>query len=298
MSSKLGQGVFVATVTFFDKAGKLSLPRLEAHLERLADAGVDGFVPCGTTGEAATLEAAEQREVISVAVTVARRRKLKVIAGCGGNDTKKVVALVAEAATLQCDGALVVTPYYNKPTAAGLLAHYRAVADDGGLPVFLYNVPGRTNVNLLPPTVAELFAHRNIVGIKEASGNYGQWLQLATLVNLAEKAVVAGDDDALTVLQALGGCGIISASANLAPELFVSLYRLGAEGKWDEAFSLQKKLFPLIRALFSETSPSPLKYALEQQGHGDNIVRLPLVPISAATEEVVRSAMQALELER
>jgi len=219
-----------------------------------------------------------------------------VVAGCGGNDTSKVLELVHEAKELGSDAALVVTPYYNKPTQAGLLAHYRFLADRGGLPIVLYNVPGRTGVNLAVETAAQLLEHENIIGIKEASGQWGQWLGLSSAVNVAVKSLLAGDDDALAPIQSLGGAGIISASANAVPELFVAAYEAGRQGKWDEAFRLQKRLCPFVRALFLETNPAPLKYALEVLGHGEGHLRLPLVPVQPATETAVRAALNGLEL--
>lgn len=290
------EGVYVATITPFDSEKKLLLPALRAHLESLARAGVHGFVPCGTTGETATLNRVERWEVLSVALEVARREGLKVIAGCGGNNTAAVLELIQEAKELGCDAALVVTPYYNKPTAAGLVAHYRYLADRGGLPILPYNVPGRTNVHLGLDSVREIFDHPQIVGLKEASGNWSHWLGLAHSLNLAGKALMAGDDDAMAPILALGGTGIISASANVAPEPFVALYKAAKEGRLHDAFQWQKKLYPLTRSLFLETNPAPVKFALEALGRGEANLRLPLVPIGRSTEEAVLAAMKNLEM--
>jgi 4-hydroxy-tetrahydrodipicolinate synthase len=290
------KGVYPAVVTFFDERGELALDSLEAHLENLALAGVHGFVPCGTTGESATLTATERAKVIAISVKVAKKHGLKVIAGCGSNNTAAVKPLLDEAAELGADAALVVTPYYNKPTQAGLIAHYRALADHSRIPIILYNVPGRTSVSIAPETVAQLFQHPNICGIKEASGQYGNWLALASQLNLKEKCLLAGDDDAFAPIQALGGVGIISASANVAPREFVKLYTLMESGKWPEAFQLQAKLLPLVKSLFQETSPAPAKEALSMMSAFPKSLRLPLVPVGSATAEAVRKALKELGL--
>jgi len=290
------EGVYVAHTTPFDGNGKVDVAALKKHLEWLADAGVDGFVPAGTTGEGSVLTADEWKTVVTTTLEIARKRKLKVIAGCGGNHTEKVRGLLLEAQNLGCDAALVVTPYYNKPTPRGLLAHYRFLAENTQIPIVLYNVPGRTSVNLPVETALELFEHSRIVGIKEASGQYGQWLALSSKMDLKTKAFLAGDDDAFAATLALGGCGIISASANVAPQLFVQLYAQAKAGKDDEAIALQKKLMPLVRALFLETSPSPVKWALNRMGFGRADVRLPLVEITDATAKQLEQAMKDLEI--
>jgi len=290
-------GVFVANVTPFNDDGSLDMAGLAAHLEWLADAGVQGLVPCGTTGEAPTLSREERSVVLRAAVSVARARGLKVIAGCGGNDTRVVLELMREAAELGCDAALVVTPYYNKPTQAGLVAHYLALADRGALPVVLYHVPGRTAVTLAIETVATLFAHPRILGLKEASGQYGYWTRLTAELPLAEKALLAGDDDAVAVILALGGCGVISASANVAPRHFVRLYEAAASGDWERAFAIQKSLLPLVGAMFLETNPAPAKRALAMLGRGTGALRLPLVPVGGVTEAALSAVVAGLELE-
>lgn len=289
-------GVLVATITPFDREGSLSLQTLRAHLDFLLDAGVHGFVPCGTTGEGPVLSRAERHAVIQLTKEVAERKKLPVIAGCGGNDTNHVLELLKEAEEMKCDAALVVTPYYNKPTQAGLLAHYTKLADRSRIPLVLYDVPGRTGVALAPETSAKLLEHRNIVGIKDASGSHANWLALANRMDLDKKALLAGDDDALAFVQALGGSGTISASANLVPGLFVQMYEHGRKGEWEAAFGLQRKVFPLVKALFAESNPAPLKYALHRARNVENILRLPLVPVTAATETLLQNAMKAVEV--
>lgn len=289
------EGVYVAVATPFAGDGGVDLAAMERHLDFLVREGVNGFVPCATTGESPTLSREERRKIIELCVRKANSRKLSVIAGCGGNSTSAVIELSREARDLGCQGALVVTPYYNKPTPKGLLAHYRAVADASDLPIVLYNVPARTNVNLAPELTAELFRHPRIVGIKEASGNYEQWVSLSRSVDLTTKSFMSGDDDCFAVILALGGSGIISASANVVPGLFVSIYRHAREDQWSKAFELQKRFFPLKKALFMETNPGPIKYALHLMGYAEDRLRMPLVPVEARTQEAVRAALTELE---
>lgn len=290
------EGVFVANITPFNSEGAISLPALKRFLEWQASQGITGFVPCGTTGEAATLSRREWSEVVGLTCEIAKARGLKVIAGCGGNNTATVLELMLEAKGLGCDAALVVTPYYNKPTQAGLLAHYRHVADKSQLPTILYNIPGRAAVSLSTDTIAALLKHETIVGIKEATGSYSTWLSLSQAADWTTKAWLAGDDDAHAITEMLGGCGIISASANVMPRLFVEIHRLAIQGDWAGAFALQKKGNDLIRALFHETSPAPIKFALSQMGHCENTLRLPLVPVLESTQKVVSVALEGLEL--
>ncbi len=280
------EGVLVATTTPF-RAGQLDLETLKRHLVFLADSGVNGFVPCGTTGESPTLTRDERRAVIGTTREVARTRGLSVVAGCGGNSTAGVLELLKEAEELGVDGTLVVTPYYNKPTPAGLVAHYETLADQARTPLILYHVPGRTGVSLPLDTVARLFRHPHIGGIKEASGQHAYWLGLAALAKETGKTIFAGDDDAYATIQALGGRGIISASANAVPAAFARLHRLMTDGDWAAAFDLQVRLAPLVRAFFSETSPGPLKFALKKYRGETGELRLPLVPVGEATENLV-----------
>ncbi len=289
-------GVWTATVTPFDSSGKLALSAYEKLLRRLVSEKVSGFVPCATTGEGPTLENDERAALITTSVAIARETGRKVIAGCNGNDTKKVITLTEEAAKLGCDAALVVTPYYNKPTQAGLLAHYRAVADRSPIPVVLYNVPGRTSVNLLPETVEALFAHKNIIGTKEATGNYTQWLQLMGRDSVIAKSVMTGDCDSLAPFLAFGAVGIISACSNVIAKPLVEICELMAKGDTIAAFNLQKKVFPFVQTMFSETSPAPVKYALKLLGICEEHVRLPLVSASAQCRTNVEAAVKSLEL--
>lgn len=290
------RGVYPATVTPFDTKGQVCYASLEKLFRRLASEGVSGFVPCATTGEGPVLSDSERNEILKLAVSVSKEKGLLTIAGCNSNDTAKVVKLVDEAVELGCKAALVVTPYYNKPTQAGLIAHYRHIADRSPLPIVLYNVPGRTAVNLLPETALELFAHPKIIGIKEASGNLSQWLALSAKMDLEQKSFLAGDDDALATIMSLGGCGIISASANVTAKPFVAICQAAEAGNWAIAYDWQKRVLPLVKAMFLETNPSPAKHALKLLGQCEEHVRLPLVPVSPAAGQAVRESLKQLEL--
>jgi 4-hydroxy-tetrahydrodipicolinate synthase len=290
------QGVWVATTTFFNQAGAVDLGSFEKHCSWLLDSGVEGLVPCGTTGEGPTLYAEERKLLIQTAVRLASNKKKEVIAGCGGNNTDSVLKLILEAKDLGAHAALVVTPYYNRPTQEGLVAHYQYLADKSPIPLVLYNVPSRTGVNLLPETVSRLWQHPNIKGLKEATGLHSQWLSLFASPLPEGKSILAGDDDAFATLFSLGANGIISASANIIPAQFVQLDSLLRSGKFQEAFILQKKLYPLIKTLFAETNPAPLKFALEKMGRGLNRLRLPLVPVQKETQEKIYQQLVSLEL--
>jgi 4-hydroxy-tetrahydrodipicolinate synthase len=290
------EGVYVALATPFQANGDLDSASLDKLIAYVIDAGVHGLVPCGTTGESPALSREEKRQVIALSVKAAAAKKLKVIAGCGTNCTRTTLEAMHEAADLGADGALIVSPYYNKPTPEGLLRHFTEAADKGRLPVVLYNVPGRTGVNLTPDLVQKLFQHPNIVAIKEASGQFGQWLAIAESCDLAAKSLLAGDDDSFAPVLALGGSGIISASANVAPAQFVAMYDAFRSGDAAGAWSIQKRLSPLVKALFAESNPGPVKHALSRLGLGEDALRLPLVPVREATRAALASAMKGLEI--
>ncbi len=288
-------GVYVANFTPFVKSESLDLESYERHLAFLADAGIAGFVPCGTTGEAAVLSLKERELLLTATVSFAKTRKLPVLAGCGSNHTATALEYLIHAKSLGCDAALVVTPYYNRPTPAGVVAHYRFLSERSPLPIVAYHVPGRTNVFLSPETTSEIMALPNVVGLKEASGNHNHWLSLSTQPHFKNKALLAGDDDAMATIMALGGTGIISATANVAPRAFVALGKAFEQGNWPAAFAIQRTLLPLIKAMFKETNPAPVKKALELMGFGDGSLRLPLVPVGSDTETIIRAALKTIE---
>ncbi|NDC23204.1 MAG: 4-hydroxy-tetrahydrodipicolinate synthase, partial [Proteobacteria bacterium] len=238
----------------------------------------------------------ERKKLIEIATSCGQKLNKLVIAGCGGNSTASVLQSILEARDSGASAALVVTPYYNKPTQEGLLAHYFFLADHTPIPIVLYNVPSRTGVNLLPDTVAQLWNHPQIIGLKEATGNHSQWLELTSQSFQPNRFLLAGDDDAYATLAALGATGIISATANIAPAVFVKMGQLLECGNFKEAFLLQKRLLPLVRAVFSETNPAPLKYALNRMGRGANCLRLPLVPVRPATQSILDQELKSLEM--
>lgn len=289
-------GVFVATVSPFSESGSLDLEGLQGHLEFLIEHGVHGLVPCGTTGESPTLTPEERRKTIALHRKIAEQHGLPTIAGCGGNSTVAVLELVEEAKDLGCDAALVVSPYYNKPTVEGLKAHFNYIAEKSAFPIVLYNIPGRAGVNIPAATIATLFENPHIVGVKEATGNFAQWLSIAQHADLSNRSLMAGDDNALSTIMALGGSGIISASANLLPEHFVSIYERASEGNLEEAFNMQVKLNGMIESLFRETNPAPVKYGLQLRRGMASHLRLPLVNVSSDTQNEIANNLKCLEL--
>ncbi len=289
-------GVYVALATPFTTKGQLDEAALGKLLSYVIEAGVHGLVPCGTTAESPTLSREERIKIIKASVAAAAPKGLKVIAGCGTNATASTIESVNEAADLGVQATLIVSPYYNKPTPEGLYRHFTEVADKGRLPVVLYNVPGRSGVNISPELVQKLFQHPKIIAIKEASGQFGQWLAIAQTCDLTSKSLLAGDDDGFAPILALGGTGIISASANVAPAEFVALYNYFKEGDLAAAWNLQKRLNPFVKAMFAESNPAPVKHALHLLGLGADYLRSPLVPVRPETRTAIQSALHGLEL--
>jgi 4-hydroxy-tetrahydrodipicolinate synthase len=283
------EGVFTALITPFAPDGGVDEPALRALVEGQLAAGIHGLVACGTTGEPPTLSAEEYDRVVRTVVEVAGGR-IPVLAGTGTNCTKKTIAATRHARDLGCDGALVVTPYYNKPQQDGMFEHFRAVAAEGGLPVVLYNVPGRTGVNLLPRTVARLASVPGILGVKEASGSVGAVREIVSAVGPGF-AVLSGDDGLALASWALGACGVVSVASNLVPAAMVALWDAWKAGRTDEAAALDRRLAPLCAALFLESSPAPCKAAGAMLGVCSDAVRLPLVPATPATREALRAAL-------
>jgi 4-hydroxy-tetrahydrodipicolinate synthase len=289
-------GCATALVTPFTSRGLVDEPRYRALLERQIAGGVRLLVPCGTTGEGATLTDEEQREVIEVTADAARGRA-KVIAGVGSNATAIAVERARAARAAGADAVLVVAPYYNKPTQAGLSAHFKAVADAvPGLPVVLYNVPGRTASNIAAPTVLGLARENdNIVAVKEASGDFAQIMAI-----LRERPpgfrVLSGDDAVTLPLIALGVDGVVSVLSNEVPDLMVRLSDLALSGDWDEARKLHYRLLPLMEANFIESNPGPVKSALALMGLMEEHYRLPLVPVQERTKARLRELLQELGL--
>lgn len=275
-------GSLVAIVTPFRK-GKVDERTFAELIEWQIAKGTNGIVPCGTTGESATLSHEEHNRVIELTVEVVRRR-VPVIAGTGSNSTDEAIALTAHAKQAGADGALLITPYYNKPTQEGLYRHYKAVAEAVDLPLVLYNIPGRTGVNMLPATIARLSAIKSVVGVKEGSGSVQQASDIVQMCG--DRLTVLAGDDALTLpMMAVGGKGVITVTANIMPAEMADLVNAFAAGRIEEARTIHFKLSPLFAALFYETNPIPVKEALGMMGKIDPELRLPLCAMGRDTRE-------------
>ena len=271
------RGCGTALVTPFRRDGSIDHDALRRLVQFQLREGIDFLVPCGTTGETPTLEHGEYLGVIRL-VLEETAGKAPVIAGVGGNSTKKVIELAQEVERLGVQGILSVAPYYNKPTQEGLYQHFKAIAESTHLPVILYNVPGRTSSNIEPGTVARLSKVPNIVGIKEASGSITQQMEVLNAVEPGFR-VLSGDDAFTLPLMALGGVGVISVASNEIPGPMTRLAHLLLDGRYDEARKLNAELLPLMQANFLETSPIPVKAALAMMGMIEEVYRLPLVPM-------------------
>lgn len=256
--------------------------------------GTHGLVPVGTTGESATLSHAEHRRVVEVTVEVAARR-VPVMAGAGSNSTAEAIELVRHARAAGADAALVVTPYYNRPTQEGLFLHYTAIADAADLPIVIYNIPPRSVVDMTPETMGRLSRHPNIVGVKDATASLSRPLHTRVTCG-AGFCQLSGEDHTVLPFLAAGGHGCISVTANVAPRQCAELHRLWAAGRIAEAIAAQDRLVPLHDAMFAESNPAPAKYAVSLLGHGTERCRLPLAPLTEPTRERVRAAMSALSL--
>jgi 4-hydroxy-tetrahydrodipicolinate synthase len=286
-------GAIVATVTPF-RNGNLDKNALKKLVTFQINSGTDGIVPCGTTGESATLSFEEHERVIDLVLESANGR-VPVIAGTGSNNTKEAVALTRYAKKTGASGALVITPYYNKPTQDGLLRHFRAVAESADIPIILYNVPGRTGVNMTAQTVARLAEIPNIVGVKEASGNL---TQVCDIIRMTPKkfCVLSGDDALFFPMMALGAKGVISVTSNVAPRLMAELYDTYVIGEISRARDIHYHLWPLFQALFLETNPIPAKTALAMMKKIREEFRLPLSPMADASRKVLAKTLSDMKL--
>ena len=283
MKKTIFKGMATAMVTPMKADKTVDYEALGRFIEFQIENGINALVAVGTTGESATLEPWEQKEVIRFTVEKVAGR-VPVIAGTGTNNTLHVLEYVKNACEVGADAILVVTPYYNKAPQNGLIAHYTAVADLSTVPVIVYNVPGRTGCNLLPQTVAKLAEHPNIVGIKEAAGNMAQVVELAALCG--DKIDIYSGEDALNVpIMAMGGVGAISVLSNVAPAKAVAMTDAALAGDFQTAAALQCETLPLIKALFSEVNPIPAKAAVSAMGFGEENLRMPLTPMESATRE-------------
>lgn len=286
------QGTMTALVTPL-RDGAVDEEALRRLVAQQLAGGIDVLVPCGTTGEGATLTAEEAVQVVRVVVDEAKGRA-PVLAGCGTNSTATTIENVRRAKAAGAQGALVVTPYYNKPQQEGLFRHFEAVAREGGLPVVLYNVPGRTSVDLLPETVGRLSQVAGIVGIKEASGSIVRSLEVLEACEGRPFDLLAGDDGFTLAVLAVGGDGVISVASNVVPDRVVAIVRAFRMGDLKTMQAAQRALNALVRALFAETNPAPVKAALALTGMMRDEVRLPLVAASDATRARLAAALTGL----
>lgn len=282
------KGSIVAIVTPFND-GRFDEEAFSELIEWHISKGTNAIVPCGTTGESATLDYEEHYRVIEVAVKTVNKR-IPVIAGTGANSTDETIMITKKAKELGADAALLVAPYYNKPTQEGLYRHYKSVAEAVDIPIVLYNVPGRTAVNILPTTVARLAEIDNIVAIKEATGDMKQVSEIIRLCG-DKITVLSGDDFTTLTLLTLGGKGVISVTANIVPHEVSEMCRLWEEGNIEEARRLHYKLEPLNQAMFIETNPIPVKTALAMMGKIKDEFRLPLCEMSGANKERLRTIL-------
>jgi 4-hydroxy-tetrahydrodipicolinate synthase len=287
-SALLGCGTALATP--FTAGGAIDERALRGFVDWQIDEGIDFVVPCGSTGEAATMTLAEHRRVVEITVEQAKGR-VPVVAGAGSNDTVKAIELSRVMRELGATHLLHVSPMYNKPPQRGIAAHFEAIADSTDLPIVVYNVPGRTGSNVEAATTLQLARHPRIVSVKEASGNLAQISDCIT-GKPDGFTVLSGDDELTLSVLALGGDGLISVVSNVVPKLMTELVRLGRAGKVDEAREIHQRLLPWMRAAFIESNPIPVKAALAMMGKFANVLRLPLVPMSDAHEAAVRGALR------
>lgn len=274
------------------KDGRVNLDGVRRLARRLMDGGASGLVPVGCTGEAATLTADERLAVVK-AVLEERGSStgVKVVPGTGTNSTASTLELTKAAEDAGVDGVLLITPYYNKPSQAGLIKHYQTVARATRLPIMLYNVPGRTGVNMLPETVAELARVENIVAVKEASGSVDQVSRIAAI---AEIEILSGDDSLTLPMLAVGARGVVSVAANMVPDRVAAMVAAFLAGRTDEARKIHLGLTDLFHVLFIETNPGPVKAALEIMGLSSGELRLPLVPVGSASREKIKKVLDDL----
>jgi len=271
-------------VTPFDKNGKVDEDGLRANVKFQIKKGIDGLVPVGTTGECSTLSYEEHNRVVEVVVDVAKG-KVPVLAGTGSNSTWEAIMLTKHAKEVGADGALLVVPYYNKPTQAGLYAHFKKLAEEVDIPQVIYNIPSRTAVNMLPETMAKLAKLKNIVGVKEATGDMKQVAKIIELTRGEDFSVISGNDSDTLAIMKLGGVGVISVASNIVPDKVVKIVESFRSGDVKTAEKIDRELSPLYKALFIETNPGPVKMAMNWMGMAAGGPRLPLVELEPENQE-------------
>lgn len=287
------RGVFTALVTPFDPGNQLDLAAFKRILKDQRDAGITGVIPCGTTGESPTLSIPEKKTLITTCLQELKGTGVKVVAGTGSNSTAETIELSRWASEQGVDGILVVTPYYNKPSQAGLEAHFKSVADAVSCEVMLYNVPGRTGVSLAADTVARLAAHPRIRSIKEATGNVAVTSEIMDALSLQKREmdILSGDDATYLPLLGVGAVGVVSVASNLFPRGMVAIQKAMVSGELDEARRVHQRYFPLFRDLFVESNPGPIKAAMASVGWCDARMRAPLAPLSSGSAEILRKSL-------
>ncbi|MBW2294762.1 MAG: 4-hydroxy-tetrahydrodipicolinate synthase [Deltaproteobacteria bacterium] len=283
------EGVFTALITPF-RDGGVDEPALRELIEQQIAAGISGLVPCGSTGESATLSVEEHHQVIEIVIGAAAGR-VPVLAGTGSNNTREAIGFTQHAKDAGAAGALLLSPYYNKPTQQGLVEHFLAIADETQFPLVLYNIPGRTASNVVPETIARLAEHEFIVGVKEACGDIDQIAQVIASCP-DDFAVLSGDDSFLLPVLALGGKGSIAVTSNIAPKAMLSLYQSYLSGDVDRAREIHYELLPLFNALFCETNPIPVKAALALLGTIADDIRLPLTQLTQPNRDRLQAVLK------
>ena len=288
-TSLVGCGTALATP--FTPSGAIDERALRGFVDWQLDEGIDFVVPCGSTGEAATMTAAEHQRVVEITVEQVKGR-VPVVAGAGSNDTMKAIELSRAMQEAGATHLLHVSPMYNKPPQRGIVAHFTAIADAVHLPIVIYNVPGRTGSNIEAATTLELAWHPRIISVKEASGNLAQ-ITDCIRNKPAGFTVLSGDDELTLPILSLGGDGLVSVISNVVPHLMTQLVRFGREGRFEEARHIHMQLLPWMRAAFVESNPVPVKAALSMMGKFENVLRLPLVPMDESLTPIVRDALRA-----
>lgn len=281
------EGAYTALITPFNRDGSVDFGRLRELVKWQTEEGIDGVVPVGTTGESPTLDVEEHGRVIEEVIAAAAG-KIKVIAGTGANSTAEAVALTQRAKDLGADASLQVTPYYNKPSQAGLKAHFSAVADLG-LPVVLYNVPGRSALEIDVDTIAELSGHPHVAAVKEAGGSVDRVSQIRDACSIE---ILSGDDSLTLPMMAVGGVGVISVASNVIPGAVAGMVHAALEGRWAEAREAHARWYPLFRDLFLDTNPVPVKAALAMLGRAEEVYRLPLCGMDPDTREALSATLR------
>ncbi len=286
-------GALSAIVTPF-RDGTIDEKALRDLIEWQISEGIEGIVPCGSTGESATLSHAEHEQVIKIAVEQTRKR-VPVVAGTGSNSTAEAIRLTAAAREMGADAALLISPYYNKPTQEGIYKHYKMIAQSVDLPIIIYNIPGRTGSNIAPETMARMCEVRNIVGVKEASGSMDQVSDIHRLCG-DRWTILSGDDSATLPLMALGASGVISVITNIMPREMVEMTSAALKQDYARAREIHYRMLPLMRALFIETNPIPIKHAMSLLGKCSPEVRMPLTPMSSVAADKLKGVMKEMGL--